>query len=153
MYERSLHTMSKTIPKARGIDNRLVDYIDQHCKDGKPPKEILDAVHHKATKGEFGQIGDLVFPTIEQIRNRKKKYATRESEQIQQNGSNTTTLFPSLVNDDVFTLGYLDYYTYVNSHKKSVECTAFAYTTKDLLRNAVLQVDTVSAKYVWWKCG
>ena len=32
MYERGLHTMSKTIPKARGIDNRLVDYIDQQCK-------------------------------------------------------------------------------------------------------------------------
>jgi hypothetical protein len=28
MYERGLHTMSKTIPKARGIiDNRLVDYV------------------------------------------------------------------------------------------------------------------------------
>jgi len=154
MYERGLHTMSKTIPKARGIDNRLVDYIDQQCKDGKPPKEILDAVHHKATKGEFGQIGDLVFPTIEQIRNRKK-YATRESEQFQQynraykvkewveyNLVSTEEKFQSLANDDVFTLGYLDY-TYVNSHKKSVECTAFAYTTKDLLRNAVLQVDTV----------
>jgi len=83
MYERGLHAMSKTIPKAREIDNRLVDYIDQQCKDGKPPKEILDAVNHKATKGEFGQIGDLVFPTIEQIRNRKK-YATKESELFQQ---------------------------------------------------------------------
>ncbi len=64
----------------------LTTYIDQQCKDGKPPKEILllDAINHKATKGEFGQIGDLVFPTIEQIIRNRKKYATRESEQFQQ---------------------------------------------------------------------
>jgi hypothetical protein len=41
MYEqRGVHIMSKTIPKARGIDNRLVDYIDQQCsKDGRSPKK------------------------------------------------------------------------------------------------------------------
>ena len=45
MYERGQHASMKSIPKARGIDNHFVDFIDLQCKDGKPPKQILDAVN------------------------------------------------------------------------------------------------------------
>ena len=42
MYERGQHA---SIPKARGIDNHFVNFIDLQCKDDKPPKQILDAVN------------------------------------------------------------------------------------------------------------
>jgi len=34
-------------------------------------------------------------------------------------------------------------YTYVNSQKQTIECTGFAYTTKDLLKNAVIQAESL----------
>ena len=65
------------------IDNRLLDFIDQQCKNGKTSKDILDLVHQKVVKGDFGKCDDFVFPTMNQIKNRKK-YALREGEQFKQ---------------------------------------------------------------------
>ena len=139
MFERGLHTTSSSIPKKRGIDPRLLDFIDYLCKDDKAPKDIRYAVLRKAQAGEWGPTEDLIFPSIEQIKNRKKS-VKRENEKYQQFNSafrvqqwteanllTSEEQFNSLPVDKVFTLGHLNY-TYVNSRKETVECIAFAYS-------------------------
>jgi hypothetical protein len=47
MYERGAHSSMSSVPKARGIDNRFLDYIDQQCRDNKTPKQILESLKCK----------------------------------------------------------------------------------------------------------
>ena len=141
------------IPKKRGIDPRLLDFIDYLCKEDKPPKEIRYSVLRKAQAGDWGPFDDIIFPSIEQIKNRKKS-VKKEDEKYQQfnrayrvqqwtetNLLTSEEQFDSVPVDKVFTLGHLNY-TYINSNKETVECIAFAYSTKDLLRNAVCQAQS-----------
>ena len=71
MFERGLHSSSSCVPKMRGIDTRLLEFIDYLCRQGKPPREIRCAVLRKANAGQWGTIDNIVFPSIRQINNRK----------------------------------------------------------------------------------
>ena len=129
------HTTSASVPKKRGIDPRLLlDFINYLCKDDKAPKDIrYYTVHRKA----WGPLEDLIFPSIEQMKNEKYQPQWTEANLL----LSSVEQFDSLPVDKVFTLGHLNY-TYVNSRKETVECIAFAYSTKDLLRNAVIQAQS-----------
>lgn len=153
MFERGLHSALSYVPKKRGIDPRLLDFIDYLCKEDKPPRDIRYSVLRKAEAGDWGPVDDIIFPSIEQIKNRKKS-VKKEDEKYQQfnrayrvqqwtdaNLLTSEEQFDSIPVDKVFTLGHLNY-TYVNSNKETVECVAFAYSTKDLLRNAVCQAQS-----------
>ena len=101
MFERGLHNItSSSIPKKRGIEPRLLDFIDYLCKDIRyAPKDIRNAVLRKAQAGEWGPTEDLIFPSIEQIKNRKK---------------NLPVVDKKLPVDEVITSGHQNY-KYVNS--------------------------------------
>ena len=71
MFERGLHSASSSVPKMRGIDSRLLEFIDNLYRQGKSPREIRCAVVRKAKSGQWGMIDDIVFPTVKQIYNRK----------------------------------------------------------------------------------
>ena len=83
IYERGVHSSMSSVPKARGIDNRFVDYIDQHCRDNKNPKQILESLKCKVCNGDYGPLDVLAIPSADQIKNRKM-FATKEGEQYQQ---------------------------------------------------------------------
>ena len=72
MSERGLHSVSSSVPKKRGIDPRLLDFIDYLCKEDKAPRDIQYAVLRKAQAGDWGPIEDLILPSKDQIKNRKR---------------------------------------------------------------------------------
>ena len=153
MSERGQHCSASIVPRRRGIDLRLLDFIDYLCKEDKPPKEIRYSIIRKAHAGEWGPIKDLIIPSVEQIKCRKKtvkkegeKYqqynrAYRLQEWVDANLLDSEEQFKSLPDDKVFTLGHLNY-KYINSRNETVDCVAFAYSTKDLLRNALRQAES-----------
>ena len=53
------------VPKKRGIDSRLLDFIDYLCKEDKPPKEIRYSIMRKVHAGEWGPYEELHIPSIE----------------------------------------------------------------------------------------
>lgn len=69
MFERGLHSASSSVPnKKRGIDSRLLEFIDYLCRQNKPSIEIRFAVLRKAITGQWGTIE---VPSAKQISNRK----------------------------------------------------------------------------------
>ncbi len=69
MFERGLHSASSSVPnKKRGIDSRLLEFIDCLCRQNKPSTEIRFAVLQKAITGQWGTIE---VPSAQQISNRK----------------------------------------------------------------------------------
>ena len=112
-----MHSSMSSVPKARGIDNRFVDYIDQHCRDNKNPKQILESLKCKVCNGDYGPLDVLAIPSADQIKNRKI-FATKEGEQYQQYNRayrvqewtanhfiTSHEAFEALANDAFFTLG------------------------------------------------
>ena len=84
MFERGLHITSSSIRKKRGIDPRLLDFIDTLCKDIQyAPKDIRYAVIRKAQAGEWGPTEDLIFPSVKQIQYRKQS-VRKDNEKYQQ---------------------------------------------------------------------
>ena len=75
-----MHSSMSSVPKARGVDNRFLDYIYQQCRDNKTPKQILESLKCKVSNRDFGPLDDLAIPTADQIKNRKT-FATKEGEQ------------------------------------------------------------------------
>ena len=89
MFERGLHTTSSSIQKKRGIDPRLLNFIDNLCKDDEAPKDIRYAVLRKAQAGEWGSTEDLIFPSVKQIQYRKQS--------VKRNNKNTSNLIAHFV--------------------------------------------------------
>ena len=120
MFERGLHNItSSSIPKKRGIEPRLLDFIDYLCKDIRyAPKDIRNAVLRKAQAGEWGPTEDLIFPSIEQIKNRKK---------------NLPVVDKKLPVDEVITSGHQNY-KYVNSQLKFEQ--SLIPSTSDCIRSS-----------------
>ena len=79
MFERGLHSASSSVPKMRGIDSRLLEFIDNLYRQGKSPREIRCAVLRQAKAGQWGMIDDIVFPTLKQIYNRKSSVKESQS--------------------------------------------------------------------------
>ena len=129
MFERGLHSTSSSIQKKRGIDPRLLNFIDYLCKDDKAPKDIRYAVLRKAQAGEWGPTEDLIFPSVKQIQYRKqsvkrnnKKYqqfnsAFRVQQWTEANLLSSDEQFDSLPVDKMITSGHLNY-TNVNPQPK-----------------------------------
>ena len=98
MFERGLHSASSSVPKRRGIDTRLLEFIDYLCRQGKPSREIRCAVFRKAKAGQWGTIDDIVFPSEKQISNRKNYNSVKKSllriatERFQDSSSSITSL-------------------------------------------------------------
>ena len=121
MFERGLHTTSSSIQKKRGIDPRLLNFIDNLCKDDEAPKDIRYAVLRKAQAGEWGSTEDLIFPSVKQIQYRKqsvkrnnKKYqesnsAFRVQQWTEANLLSSDEQFDSLPVDKMITSGHLNY--------------------------------------------
>jgi len=132
MFERGLHTTSSSIQKKRGIDPRLLDFIDNLCKDDEAPKDIRYAVLRKAQAGEWGSTEDLIFPSVKQIQYRKqsvkrnnKKYqesnsAFRVQQWTEANLLSSDEQFDSLPVDKMITSGHLNY-TNVNPQPQFVK--------------------------------
>ncbi len=98
MFERGLHSASSSVPKRRGIDTRLLEFIDYLCRQGKPSREIRCAVFRKAKAGQWGTIDDIVFPSEKQISNRKNYNSVKKSllriatERFQDSSSSITSI-------------------------------------------------------------
>ena len=105
MFERGLHSSSSCVPKMRGIDTRLLEFIDYLCRQGKPSKEIRCAVLQKAKAGQWGTIEDIVIPSEKQIFNRKTSVMKSLSriattEQFQASSSSITSLLEQTAKKD-----------------------------------------------------
>ena len=105
MFERGLHSSSSCVPKMRGIDTRLLEFIDYLCRQGKPSKEIRFAVLQKAKAGQWGTIEDIVIPSEKQIFNRKTSVMKSLSriattEQFQASSSSITSLLEQTAKKD-----------------------------------------------------